>query len=122
MKEKDAIASVSIKYLAAAVKRGYTFTESESMIASREEYMERNNSLVVFVRDRCEMTGRTKRSTFRRIYLEWCKSENAFPEQTRNIDTILREYFDIVPIKASEYYYPLTIKDSIRLAFSYGGD
>lgn len=122
MKEKDAIASVSIKYLAAAVKRGYTFTESESMIASREEYMERNNSLVVFVRDRCEMTGRTKRSTFRRIYLEWCKSENAFPEQTRNIDTTLREYFDIVPIKASEYYYPLTIKDSIRLAFSYGGD
>lgn len=117
--EKDAIVSVALRYLAATVKRGYKFTESECMVLSREEYAERNNSLVVFVKEHCTMGGRTKRSEFRRLYREWCQAEGMYPEPSRNIDTILKEYFGITPIKSNEYYYSLTIKDHINFAFNH---
>ena len=110
LSEKDAIASVALKYLSYAIKRGYVFTEGESMCISRETYMRRNNSLIVFVQEACEMGGKMKRSEFRRVYVAWCKAEGMYQEADRNIDTVLKETFNIVPVKSSDVYYPLTVK------------
>lgn len=116
--EKDAIASVAVKYLIEAIKRGYVFTEGESMKISREVYMERNNSLIVFVQEACMMDGRIKRSEFRQLYLAWCKAEGMYPESPRNIDPMLQENFKIVPTKSNgHYYYPLDVDPEIREAF-----
>lgn len=114
--EKDAIVSVALRYFAEAVKRGYKFSESETMSLTRDEYADRNNSLVIFVKEGCSMEGKTKRSEFRRVYHEWCKLEGMYPEQTRNIDAVLKENFGIVPVKSGEYYYNLTIKDHVMLS------
>lgn len=110
LSERDAIASVALKHLAYAINRGYVFTESECMQISREVYMERNNSLIVFVREASDMGGKTKRSEFRRVYTAWCKAEGMYPEPSRNIDAVLKEAFKIIPMKSSDMYYPLTIK------------
>lgn len=110
LSEKDAIASVALKHLVYAINRGYVFTEGESMRISREVYMERNNSLIVFIQEACNMGGKTKRSEFRRVYVAWCKAEGMYPEPSRNIDAILKEAFKITPMKSSDVYYPLTVK------------
>lgn len=116
--EKDAIASVAVKYLIEAIKRGYVFTEGESMKISREVYMERNSSLFIFIQEACMMDGRIKRSEFRQLYLAWCKAEGMYPESPRNIDPMLQENFKIVPTKSNgHYYYPLDVNPEIREAF-----
>lgn len=105
-------------YLNEAVKRGYVFTESESMQISREIYMEKNNSLLTFIAEACVPEGRIKRSEFRQLYLAWCKAEGMYPESPRNIDPMLQENFKIVPTKRNgHYYYPLDVDPEIREAF-----
>lgn len=105
--EKEVIVSVALRYFSDAVKRGYEFSESESMAIMRESYMSSNNSLITFVNECCDLgiSYKVKRSEFRRLYLAWCKAENLFPERRNTIDQTLKEEFGIITTKSSDYFY-----------------
>lgn len=108
--EAEAIVSVSIKNFIDTVKAGYKFTESETMACIRDQYAEQNSSVIEFVKECCELDGRTKRSDFVRLYKAWCRENGLYTESYKNISKMLSEVFKITPMKSNEVYYPLTVK------------
>lgn len=115
LKEKDIVASVVVKDLQNAIKRGYKFTESERTKKNREEYAIKNNSLALFVKECCiKGTGkpeeRTKISDFKEIYKNWCRKNDLEPEKSNSITDILVNELGIVKGKSYHDYYELIIK------------
>lgn len=115
LKEKDVIASVSVRYLKDAIERGYKFTESQSMLDERKKYETNNNSLLAFYNDCCEATGKIRRSEFNSIYKKWCMGNNVKPERDREIPAQLMEHYGIKAKKVNGifYYVFLTIKEEV---------
>ena len=109
--EADIIASVAIQYLIKARERGYVFTESERTIANRKEYAVNNNSLALFINERCIIgEGRTSTRVFKENYGNWCKENGLVAEGRNNIAKILQEEFGVQRSKSSIDYYNLTIR------------
>lgn len=117
MLEKDIIVSVAIDMLRQAINRGYKFSESDAMIATRKQYAIENNSLLTFVNEYCDRDNynhKTKRSEFNSIYKKWCCSNRLLPERDREISKQLFEHFLIEAFKTNgNYYYPLKIHDEV---------
>lgn len=110
--EKEIIVSVAIQHLQQAIARDYKFTESERTVKNREEYMIRNNSLALFLKECCIIgEGRTTTSLFREKYMQWCKENRFEPEKRNDIARILENDFGVVKAKSYSDYYVLTIKE-----------
>ncbi|MBC8539212.1 hypothetical protein H8693_09760 [Christensenellaceae bacterium NSJ-63] len=106
--EREAVVSVAIRYLQKAIERG-NLTESEQTLQNRKNYEIRNNSFALFLKEKCLLhTGRTNRSFFNNIYIEWCRENNLRPEPMSERKAML-EKLGISAMKSGEYYYNLTI-------------
>lgn len=109
--EKEIIVSVAIQYLQQAIARDYKFTESERTIKNREEYMIKNNSLALFLKECCIIgEGRITTSLFKEKYKSWCRENRLEPERANDISKILINDFKVVKGKSYSDYYELTIK------------
>ena len=112
LKEKQAIVSDAIRHLQQAIARDYKFTESERTKKNREEYMIRNNSLALFLKECCVIgEGRTNTSFFKERYKNWCKDNGLEPEKANDITKILVNDHKVVKGKSYSEYYELTIKN-----------
>ena len=110
LQEKDVVASICIQHLKKALKRGYKFTESESIVENRKIYQTANNSLFTFVEYYCRLgVGKTKRSEFNAEYFQWCRENKIHPEKQHDIPKLLFEKYGIESKKASNIYYELSI-------------
>lgn len=111
LEEKEIIVSDAIQHLQQAIQRDYKFTESERTIKNREEYMIRNNSLKLFLKECCIIgEGRTSTVLFKEKYKEWCKENKFEAERPNDISKILTNEFGVVKGKSYSEYYELTIK------------
>ena len=120
--EREAIVSAALKCFKEVIKRGYKFTESESMSIAREEYAESLSSETVtsFVRECCDLTkGRAKRSDVYHAYEAWCSAKGKHGKTKFEFFSELASSFGIYPRKSGEYYFPLTLKSNISLAFRF---
>lgn len=124
LKEKDIIASIAIDKFRKAVNRGYKFSISEEMKQNKRNYQIENNSLLLFVKECCELytvNDKIKRSEFNDIYKRWCSANRILPERDRDIGKQLSEYFLIDAHKISgHYFYPLKIKIDILNEYKKG--
>ena len=108
--ECGAVASLSIEYLRSAVERGYKFTESERVLANRENYVALNNSLVTFVKERCELwSDRTTVRQFNSAYQLWCMANDLYTEKKHDIKCTLKDMFGIEEKKSGDRYYELKL-------------
>ena len=108
--EKEAVISLAVKFLQSAIKKGYKFTESEKVIANREEYITANNSLIAFVNECCDICKhKTPTGDFNRKYQQWCSDNGLRPEKKHSIKTILEETFGVTAQKSGVWYYELRI-------------
>lgn len=109
--EADIIACVAVHLFRKAIERGYRFTESQNMIALRDEYANKNSSVVRFLSEVCNLSnGRTKRSEFYLAYSGWCSCEHIHAEPKSIVFEILEDVYGIKAFKSGEYYLPLSFK------------
>lgn len=106
-KEKDAIINYCIKYFIESRERSYEFTESESMVINRQKYMEENNSLFMFIRERCQIDDKSKvlRSTFNKEYRAWCMDNDVRQEPSKDVASMLYEKNGIVAKKTDGIFH-----------------
>ena len=114
--EKEAIINIAITCLIKAIKRGYKFRESKSMIAERQQYEIENNSLLTFVQECCDIgSGTTRRSEFNCIYEIWCRKNYVKPERNRDIGSQLLKIFGISSHKSyGHFVYNISINEDIK--------
>lgn len=111
--EREAIANIAIQHFRKTIENGYRFTESENMLEEREFYTIENNSLLTFVKERCQLFGDyTRRADFNGEYVKWCQQNLIKPERQRDIGRQLEETFGITAVKRNGYYhYNLKVLD-----------
>lgn len=109
--EKEAIVCTAIRYLQAAIRRGYTFTESEAIRNCREAYKVENNSLLSFIKECCILhEGRTERAIFHNAYRTWCAQNGLRFEKTADITRIMADSCHLPLRKSNTYYYDLSLR------------
>ncbi len=98
--ERDGIVRKAIHALRAVIQNGYRFTEPQSVLSAREEYMVENNSVLAFHAE-CMMKrpegakcGEVTTGKVYRIYQAWCRdNNNGFAKTAREFRTTLARYY-----------------------------
>ncbi|WP_106626970.1 DNA primase family protein [Selenomonas massiliensis] len=98
--ERDGIVRKAIHALRAVIQNGYRFTEPQSVLSAREEYMVENNSVLAFhaecMMKRPEGAKCSEVTTGKvyRIYQAWCRdNNNGFAKTAREFRTTLARYY-----------------------------
>ena len=98
--ERDGIVRKAIHALRAVIQNGYRFTEPQSVLSAREEYMVENNSVLAFhaecMMKRLEGAKCSEVTTGKvyRIYQAWCRdNNNGFAKTAREFRTTLARYY-----------------------------
>ena len=98
--ERDGIVRKAVHALRAVIQNGYRFTEPQSVLSAREEYMVENNSVLAFhaecMMKRPEGAKCSEVTTGKvyRIYQAWCRlNNNGFAKTAREFRTTLARYY-----------------------------
>lgn len=136
-RERQGILHKAVNALVTVIKNGYRFTEPESVMQAREEYMTDNNTVIAFFNEcmRPWVQGKIQKhcTTGRvyKVYQAWCReNNNGYAKTAKEFRDELSEYlgsdFSELTIVRSgyKYYkdYGLTLKAKELYAAAYGYD
>lgn len=80
--EKNTIIRMALYYLQILIKNNFKFKIPKDSTGKLDEYKTRNNTLLSFIEECCEINiegtiyGRTRKSDFKKVYYKWCDINN----------------------------------------------
>lgn len=104
-KEKDTIIRIALCYLIDLRNHDFKFEVPEDSVRKLESYKTRNNTLLSFIDECCEVNfdsnfaGRTTKADFKKIYYRWCDVNNAGKGKLK-----LKEIEEILETRFKETY------------------
>lgn len=106
--EREGILYKAVRALQEVLRNGYRFSEPESVIAARQEYMKDNNTVIGFYEEcMCECTGNQcsnmTSSQIYRAYRSWCSDNNNGYAKTA------KEFRDILASHLGTTYARMTV-------------
>ena len=130
--EREGIVYKAIRALQTVLENGYRFSEPESVVAERMEYMKENNSVVAFFHEcMCPVTdeksaGYCTTSVIYKYYKEWCRdNNNGYAKSMKQFRDKLAEILDkdtqelIVHINIGSVFDGYTVTEETKRTYDF---